>query len=377
MKDSEVQSNIEIKKNNCIKTYNYIYTYRRTSKQTIAQALSLSMPTVNQNLKILENLNLITKEGFYESTGGRKASIICCTPDAKTAIGIVILKETVSLCLVNLYGEIMEKTHYTQTFQNTDTYYQKIGTTLESFLKELPVDKKNILGVGIAIQGLVSSTGDEVIYGTLLQNTGSSIQKFQQFIPYPCHLIHDTEASAFAEFWHNEEIQNAIYLVLNHNLGGALIINGKIHQGSGIIEHMTLFPEGKQCYCGKKGCLEAYCSANSLRQDSGLPLELFFQQLRSGNEKCKILWDTYLENLALAMDNMRMLVNCKFVIGGYLQQFMNDEDFSTLTKYVSEKTAFSMIPVSFAQSRHGNQAAMLGAAIYYIESFLNHVDSVI
>lgn len=375
MKESDVQSTIEIKKNNCIKIYSYIYNCRRTSKQTIAQALSLSMPTVNQNLKILEDLHLITREGFYESTGGRKASVICCTSEAKIAIGIVILKETVSMCLINLYGEIIKETHCSETFQNTDSYYQKIGSTLEAFLKEIPVDRENILGVGIAIQGLVSSSGEEVVYGTLLQNTGSSIQKFQQFIPYPCHLIHDTEASAGAEFWHNEEIKNAIYLVLNHNLGGALIINGRIHQGSGIIEHMTLFPEGKQCYCGKKGCVEAYCSANSLRQDSGLPLELFFQQLRIGNEKCRYIWDGYLQNLALAMDNMRMLVNCKFVIGGYLQQFMNDEDFTRLANYISEITAFSMIPVSFVQSRHGNKAAMLGAALYYIESFLNHVDS--
>lgn len=377
MKASEVQSNIEIKKNNCIKIYSYIYSCRRTSKQTIAQALTLSMPTVNQNLKILEDLNLITKEGFYESTGGRKASVICCTSEARTAVGIVILKETVSMCLCNLYGESLKETSYTETFQNTDVYYQKIGQTLESFLYDMHGDRKNILGVGIAIQGLVSSNGNEVIYGTLLQNTGSSIQKFQQFIPYHCHLIHDTEASACAEFWHNEDIKNAIYLVLNHNLGGALIINGKIHQGSGIIEHMTLFPEGKQCYCGKKGCVEAYCSANSLRLDSGLPLELFFQQLRIGNDKCRKLWDAYLQNLALAMDNMRMLVNCQFVIGGYLQQFMNEEDYTTLAHYVSEKTAFSMIPVSFVQSRHGNKAAMLGAAIFYIESFLSHVDSII
>ena len=73
MSDNQTLTTAEIKKRNCEKIFNYIYNNKRTSKQTIAQTLSLSLPTVSQNLKLLEEQGFIIRSGFYESTGGRKA----------------------------------------------------------------------------------------------------------------------------------------------------------------------------------------------------------------------------------------------------------------------------------------------------------------
>ena len=86
------------------------------------------------------------------------------------------------------------------------------------------------------------------------------------------------------------------------------------------------------------------------------------------------MWDTYLKNLALAMDNMRMLVDCKFVIGGYLQQFLTGEDLERLTEYAHRQTAFPELPICLTQSRYGPNAAVLGAAIYYIDQLLQNIE---
>ena len=152
-----------------------------------------------------------------------------------------------------------------------------------------------------------------------------------------------------------------------------MITGGRLHHGSGIVEHMTLVPDGKPCYCGKNGCVEAYCSANSLRQESGLPLELFFQQLRANDSRCVSVWTQYLRSLALAIDNIRMLVDCQFMIGGLLQQYMIPEDFDLLAQYIYEQSSFPKFPVSFIQSRYGHKASMIGAALSYIDSFLKHI----
>ena len=52
--------------------------------------------------------------------------------------------------------------------------------------------------------------------------------------------------------------------------GGGIITNHQIHQGismhSGTLEHMCINPDGPLCYCGSRGCLETYCSANALEQ---------------------------------------------------------------------------------------------------------------
>ena len=64
------------------------------------------------------------------------------------------------------------------------------------------------------------------------------------------------------------------------NLGGGIITNHQIHQGismhSGTLEHICINPDGPLCYCGSRGCLETYCSANALEQAAGIPAKEFF-----------------------------------------------------------------------------------------------------
>lgn len=373
---NEALTTAEIRKQNCEKIFNYIYQSKRTSKQTIAQVLGLSMPTVSQNLKILESFGLIERNGHYESTGGRKAQMICCVQDARISIGVSVLQESLDICAVDLRANIIKEENHPLTFQNSDEYYKKLGSLVTAFIDSTSYPRDSMLGIGISIQGLISSDGEMVSYGTILNNTGTTRQMFQQYLPLPCRLLHDTDAAAKAEFWHNEELQDAVYLLLNPNFGGALVMGGEVLYGSGIIEHMTLVPDGRPCYCGKKGCAEAYCSANSLRQEAGLPFDLFFQQLRAGSENCLAVWHSYLKSLALTVDNIRMLVRCHFMIGGFLQQYMRPEDYTLLHDMVRELTAFPDYDVAFVEGRHGYRASMLGAAIYYIDEFLHSIVSV-
>lgn len=72
-------------------------------------------------------------------------------------------------------------------------------------------------------------------------------------------MIHDSHAAGLAELNFSEDNNDAIYLSLNHNLGSAVFMAGKVFQGnnySSTFEHMTLVENGRQCYCGKKGVLK-------------------------------------------------------------------------------------------------------------------------
>ena len=66
----------DVKRYNKNRIFQLIYTTGKISRQEIADVLQLSLPTVNQNLKILFEKNLLIYEGNFESTGGRKAQAI-------------------------------------------------------------------------------------------------------------------------------------------------------------------------------------------------------------------------------------------------------------------------------------------------------------
>ena len=52
---------------------------------------------------------------------------------------------------------------------------------------------------------------------------------------------------------------------------------------------MTVAPGGRQCYCGKQGCFDAYCSAKVLKAAGGGSLDTFFERLEAGDAACRTL----------------------------------------------------------------------------------------
>ena len=74
-------TNISLKKINKSKVYQYIYKSKVTSKLQIVSDLQMGLSTVSQNLNLLEQEGLIERNGYFDSTGGRKAQAIQIVPD--------------------------------------------------------------------------------------------------------------------------------------------------------------------------------------------------------------------------------------------------------------------------------------------------------
>ena len=348
------------------------------SQQLIAEKLNLSIPTIRQSLKELYAEGIIREVGYYESTGGRKAAKISIDASAKIAIGVELLKESIQIVAINLKGTAIREQFISMPFSNTEEYYSFFGSSVNNFIDGFQLPGSNFLGIYISVQGLVSREGDVVVSGDILGYTGTTKDVFEKYLKYPCRLLHDTEAAAFAELWNQPDIVNAIYIVLNRYLGGALIINRKVYQGeelsSGcIIEHMRLVPNGKKCYCGQNGCLEAYCSVSSIEREAGTDIESFFKLLAEGDPHIAAIFNDFLEHLALAINNIRMVIDCDFIIGGLLEEYLSEEHLSYIAKRVNEIAAFNYSPFSYRHSYHGRKAASRGAALILLNEYLNRI----
>lgn len=367
----------ELKRQNRSNVYQYIYQSHGASRPELAAALQMSLPTLSQNLSELEQEQLIEKAGFKDSTGGRKAQLLTCNALARIAVGAEILKEFVRVCAIDLYGTVIDQTQISLPFSNASSYFQAMVSAVQSFIDSLSLEASRILGLGIAIQGLVSADGQKVIYGKILDCTGLAASQFGRHLGVPCLLIHDSEASACAELMHQGHISHAVYLSLNRNLGGAIVLNGAIYRGtalmSGTMEHICLIPGGRPCYCGKNGCLEAYCSADSLKKMAGMELDLFFKRLRCRKEEEVSVWNSYLEHLAMAIANIRHVIDCDVIIGGLINTWMTDEDFSLLASLVQRFCPLSQQAIRLIPGCHDLNLASIGAGLPFITGFLNQI----
>lgn len=371
-------TNISVKKINRSKVYQYIYRKKITSKLQIVQDLQMGLSTVSQNLNLLEQDGLIEKNGYFESTGGRKANAIQIVSDFRISIGIGILKNMFHITAVDLYGNTLYTNTIPFPYSNTPDYYKQVTDKIKEFIATNQYDEEKILGVSIATQGITSPDHSTVLYGNIMNNTGMILEDFSRYLPYPCYLEHDSKSAAFLELWKHPELDSAVVFLLNRNLGGAIITNHQIHQGSsmhsGTIEHICINPDGPLCYCGNRGCLETYCSANALEQAAGMNIKDFFSLLREKKSpQLTQIWKDYLHHLAFAMKNINLIIDAPIIISGYLAPYFLEDDIAYLTKYINVSSPFALNKEHIFVGTNGQYTPAIGAALFYVNQFIHAI----
>ena len=371
-------TNISVKKINRSKVYQYIYRKKITSKLQIVQDLQMGLSTVSQNLNLLEQDGLIEKNGYFESTGGRKANAIQIVSDFRISIGIGILKNMFHITAVDLYGNTLYTNTIPFPYSNTPDYYKQVTDKIKEFIATNQYDEEKILGVSIATQGITSPDHSTVLYGNIMNNTGMILEDFSRYLPYPCYLEHDSKSAAFLELWKHPELDSAVVFLLNRNLGGAIITNHQIHQGSsmhsGTVEHICINPDGPLCYCGNRGCMETYCSANALEQAAGMNIKDFFSLLREKKSpQLTQIWKDYLHHLAFAMKNINLIIDAPIIISGYLAPYFLEDDIAYLTKHINVSSPFALNKEHIFVGTNGQYTPAIGAALFYVNQFIHAI----
>lgn len=362
----------DVKKTNTLKVFQLVYNERIISKLHIAQTLGISQPTIAQCVNELKSAGLLRDDYRYESSVGRKAAGIMSLPNCRVAIGVEVHKHYIRMVAINIYGEILFENQAELAYENDEKYYSLLGNAINNFFISCNITKDILLGVSIAVQGLPDRTGNKMIYGTILDNKNFTLDGLKPYVLFPSILRHDTEALADYTLWNHPEIQDCCFLAIDINMGGTIIIDRSAHWGSimpsGLVEHMVIVPGGKQCYCGKKGCAETYCSSVSLLEGTGENLDSFFQKMRSGHADYCSRWNEFLQHLAFLLDNIQMVFSTEIVIGGRLANYITEEDMQKLDNLL-DRNFYQDIHRPGVILSHYNDIAV-GAALYYVNQFL-------
>lgn len=383
----------DVKRYNKNRVFRLIHYAGRISRQEIADILQLSLPTVNQNLKLLTEEGLITFEGNFASTGGRKAQIIAINTKSKYAVSVNICDNGIQIAVVNLVGDIVEVTNKNIILKDDDDSGKKVADAVRKVIKEYKIPEKSVLGVGITVPGVFDSEHKVIVSAPTMGLHGYSMNKITDYLPYPCVSCNDARANAFAEYWWNgrrsEEalalgclddasdggVEGKLYLMLNHGVGGSYLDNERIRTGKnncyGEFGHMTIHPGGRQCFCGKKGCFESYVSSRCLSTELGVTLEYFFKELEEGNMVYENLFDSYLDDLTTGINNLYIMSDSEIIVGGpvsrYLEPYMED-----IRKRLSQKYAFDTDGSYCSIAKCTPLQAESGAALEFLTDYIRN-----
>lgn len=373
----EITTGSEAKMINRNNVYRYIRGADRVTKQDIMDYLSLSLPTVRQNVNELLKEGLIEENGSFGNTGGRRAIAYSAVVRACTAVGIEISKKHLGMVILDLMGEVIAHKRVYFGYQRSREYYRRVGEEIDLMIAENEIPPEQILGVGISIQGLIAADGQSMAYGPILDNTGETLERIAEFITYPSYLFHDADSGAFAELWHSPEITHAVYVALSTNLGISVIIDRKIYTGDeklgGKMEHMTLVPEGRQCYCGRHGCADAYCAtiilANSVPEGK---LKPFFEALEKGSPEQLKVWKEYIYYLSITLNNIRMTFGCDVILGGFMAKYL-EPYMEEIKQLAYARNSFRTDADYLKLCNYQTEITASGAALRLLDDFIGQI----
>lgn len=365
----------QIKRNNRQLIYEYIYEHPRVSQQDISYELKLSRPTVANNLASLEEEGFIEKAGLKDSgTVGRKAMAFQINAQKRIAIGVDHQVDSLHLAAVDLNGELVKFLIDPLPFENTEDYYQAAAVHIQNFIDSVKISDDQILGVGIAMQGLVSPDGTHTIYGKIVNFDGLTVDQFSQYLPYPVKLRHDAACGAISELWENENLTNAMYLFVGWHLGAEIIYNRKLvhgmHGHPSSIEHLPLFSKKKKCYCGNYGCAETECCLSAVIHE-GEDIDEFFNHVRNNDPSYIERWETFLRNMAVAINAAHLIADFDYVLGGTIAPYLTESDIRFLHKEVAKLSPFNDSDDFIHISRMPEHNIPIGAALPYLEDYLD------
>lgn len=358
------------------KIYRQLYFSRNQyTKQSLAKDCGISMPTLYQNLSSLMEDGLVDYAGEDLSTGGRRARMLRIVPEARLAIGISVTEHHLRIVAIDLAMnehafKIIPFDYFDAEFNNRGA---DVKTQLEIFLDENNIDRERILGVGIAFPGLINDDCSYIVTAPTLGVNNQPISNLIESIPYPVYVANDASCSGFAEWFARRDNSDMAYLSLENGVGGCIMINALPFDGdnrrSAEFGHICVQPGGRRCSCGKRGCLEAYCTARRIDEEFGITNEEFFQRVNDHDPDCETLWYDMIRHLAIGINNIRMVLNCNIVLGGFLTEYLSP-DLPTLKKYIQAGNPFDTETDFVQLSIVRKNIAPIGAALYFVKEFV-------
>ena len=234
--------------------------------------------------------------------------------------------------IVDSRGEIKATTAIkTQIYENVDDYVAASVEALQIIIDQVGgIDKIKAMGIGAPNGNYYNGT---IEFAPNLKWGHDGVvplaDLFSKALGIPVALTNDANAAAIGEMTYGvaRGMKNFIVITLGTGVGSGIVVNGQLLYGSdgfaGELGHVMVRPSnGRACGCGRKGCLEAYCSATGVsrtareflatREDASLLRELNPEDITSldvaiaagkGDEMAKEIFDFTGELLGEACAN--------------------------------------------------------------------------
>ena len=385
----------DLRKSNRSRALWQVFLNGPLTRHEVGTVAGLSPATVSNLVAALVAEGVVAEVGVEDSNGGRPRGLLQVNPDYGYVIGVDV-GETAFLVELFDFGLRLRARHTSvtdMTVLDPEDAVSHIADGIEAVIAESGVGARSVLGVGVAVPGLVEDREDAVVHG---QSVGWDAVPLEAMLrgrtALPILVDNGAKTLGQAERWFGAArgTDNAVIALLGIGVGACIIGNGELYRGAtssaGEWGHTTVVVGGRTCRCGAEGCLEAYVGAGAIvaryeqirrRRVTTSPAELEGRvaaiiEARDRDQAAAQVLDETVTYLGAGLADLVNLFNPeRVVVGGWLGQALSDELLPRIREAAGRKALrlpFSRVEIVKADL--GKDAVALGGATLPIARLL-------
>jgi predicted NBD/HSP70 family sugar kinase len=366
------------------------------TRQEVGDLSGLSPATVSNLVAALEAEGVVIEVGLEDSNGGRPRGLLQVNPGYGFVVGVDVGETAFLVELFDLRLQLRAR-HTSVTDMavlDPEDAVRHIAEGIESVIAETGVDRDAVIGVGVAVPGLVEHREDAVVHG---QSIGWHAVPLEAMLRgrtgLPILVDNGAKTLGQAEQWFGAArgTDNAVIVLLGIGVGTCIISNGEVYRGAtssaGEWGHTKVVVGGRTCRCGADGCLEAYVGAGAIaaryeqlkgRRVTTSPGELeariaaIIGAADRDRAAAQVLDET-VTYLGAGIADLVNLFNPELVaVGGWLGQALSERLLPSV-RQAAERQALRLpfSRVGIVKADLGKDAVALGAATLPIARLLN------
>lgn len=174
--------------------------------------------------------------------------------------------------VVDSKGEIIATTSIkTQAYPSVDQYVMESVKAVKQIAEQVGgMEKIRAMGIGAPCGNYYKGTIEHAANLVWAKGIVPLANMFVNELGIPIVVTNDAKAAAMGEMKYGVAVgmKNFVELTLGTGVGSGIVANGQLIYGfdgfAGELGHMIVEPDGRPCGCGRKGCLETYCSATGV-----------------------------------------------------------------------------------------------------------------
>lgn len=368
-----------MKRKNKKNIFSLIKNEKDISRAEIAEKLDISRATVTNIVRELIAKKLVKESQIGKSSGGRRPMLLKLNPEAAYGVGLEWGIESIKAVLLNLEGKIIYQDKIELKKHSLAEYLQKTFELINNYKNKLKKPAK-IAGIALGIHGLVDPASGSSLFTPHFNWGEVNIKNiFENEFEAAVYIDNDVRMMSLGEISQGRE--DFIFINTGSGIGAALVFKSKLYYGSssaaGELGHLKIADDSPRCSCGKKGCLEALASKESiltryhkLKAEQNISFSEIMNNYKKNEKEALLVINDALKYFARAISDLVNILNPEAVVIGGLFARYESLILKKIYQIVKEESlAEAVADLKITTAYHQQFAGACGAAEKVLNNF--------